>query len=163
MTLDPILRFNWIFYVIFAWEAQHSSLVSFLIALAEVLRRGMWTMIRIENEHCTNVRLARATIRPPMPYEFDRNGKRLDVVPQGGIIEEDGDEGRVGEDRSEERRANGSEGRTPVQPSPAQQTLKRVGQVMAAAHAFDYERKRPQKEGQSAEEEEDDDDDEEDE
>ena len=53
MTIDPIIRFNWIFYAIYAHDAQHSSLVSFFVAFSEVLRRGMWTLFRVENEHCT--------------------------------------------------------------------------------------------------------------
>lgn len=53
ILIDPILRFNWIFYAIYANNTQHSSLVSFFVAFSEVLRRGMWTLFRVENEHCT--------------------------------------------------------------------------------------------------------------
>ncbi|KAK6439725.1 Xenotropic and polytropic retrovirus receptor 1 [Oleoguttula sp. CCFEE 5521] len=69
MCLDPILRFNWIFYVIYAYDAQHSSIVSFMIAFSEVCRRGMWTLFRVENEHCTNVGRFRASRDVPLPYE----------------------------------------------------------------------------------------------
>ncbi|OQO14100.1 hypothetical protein B0A48_00976 [Cryoendolithus antarcticus] len=71
MCLDPILRFNWIFYVIYAYDAQHSSIVSFMIAFSEVCRRGMWTLFRVENEHCTNVGRFRASRDVPLPYEID--------------------------------------------------------------------------------------------
>ena len=53
MVIDPIIRFNWIFYAIYANDTQHSSLVSFFVAFSEVMRRGMWTLFRVENEHCT--------------------------------------------------------------------------------------------------------------
>lgn len=53
IVLDPILRFNWIFYAIYGHNVQHSSLISFLVAFTEVLRRGMWQLFRVENEHCT--------------------------------------------------------------------------------------------------------------
>jgi xenotropic and polytropic retrovirus receptor 1 len=53
MIVDPILRFNWIFYAIFADDVQHSAILSFFIALSEVFRRGIWTIFRVENEHCT--------------------------------------------------------------------------------------------------------------
>lgn len=53
MIADPILRFNWIFYAIFADEVQHSALLSFLVSLSEVCRRGLWMLFRVENEHCT--------------------------------------------------------------------------------------------------------------
>lgn len=53
MFLDPILRFNWIFYAIYVDDLQHSAILSFLIALSEACRRGMWAIFRVENEHCT--------------------------------------------------------------------------------------------------------------
>ncbi len=55
MLLDPILRFAWVFYAIFTYDAQHSTFVSFMVAFAEVTRAGMWTVFRVENEHCANV------------------------------------------------------------------------------------------------------------
>ena len=53
MVLDPLIRFNFILYVIFVFEAQHSSVMSFIIGLSEVFRRGFWSLFRLENEHCT--------------------------------------------------------------------------------------------------------------
>lgn len=71
MTLDPILRFNWIFYALFTHDTQHSSIASFLIAFSEVTRRGMWTLLRVENEHCTNVKQYKASRDVPLPYHLD--------------------------------------------------------------------------------------------
>ncbi|KAI1414338.1 EXS-domain-containing protein [Hypoxylon sp. FL1857] len=68
MVLDPILRFGWIFYAIFTHNKQHSTLVSFLVALAEVTRRGMWALFRVENEHCGNVAQYKASRDVPLPY-----------------------------------------------------------------------------------------------
>jgi EXS family len=48
MILDPILRFNWVFFAIFANDIQHSALLSFAVSLSEVLRRGMWSIFRME-------------------------------------------------------------------------------------------------------------------
>ena len=53
MVIDPILRFNWVFYAIFPLENQHSTTLSFVVAFSEVCRRGIWTLFRVENEHCT--------------------------------------------------------------------------------------------------------------
>jgi xenotropic and polytropic retrovirus receptor 1 len=41
---DILLRFLWLGYVIFPhdYQVQHSSIISFVIALLEVLRRGIW-------------------------------------------------------------------------------------------------------------------------
>lgn len=53
LVVDPILRFNWIFYAIFADDVQHSAVLSFIISLSEICRRGLWMLFRVENEHCT--------------------------------------------------------------------------------------------------------------
>ncbi|KAI9740483.1 MAG: hypothetical protein M1834_005063 [Cirrosporium novae-zelandiae] len=70
MVIDPILRFNWIFYAIFSNDVQHSALLSFIVALSEAGRRGLWTIFRVENEHCTNVGRFRASREMPLPYEI---------------------------------------------------------------------------------------------
>ena len=48
MIIDPLLRFNWIFYAIYSHDLQHSAILSFFIGLSEVLRRGMWALLRVE-------------------------------------------------------------------------------------------------------------------
>ncbi|OAL66729.1 hypothetical protein A7C99_2120 [Trichophyton rubrum] len=70
MVIDPILRFNWILYAIFIHDIQHSAVLSFAVALSEVCRRGMWTIFRVENEHCTNVGRFRASRDVPLPYDI---------------------------------------------------------------------------------------------
>ncbi len=70
MTVDPILRFSWIFYAIFTHNSQHSTIVSFLVAFSEVVRRGMWTLLRVENEHCANVAQYKASRDTPLPYHL---------------------------------------------------------------------------------------------
>jgi hypothetical protein len=73
MVLDPILRFNWIFYAIFFHEVQHSAILSFLIGLSEITRRGIWVIFRVENEHCTNVGRFRASRDIPLPYKVPKS------------------------------------------------------------------------------------------
>lgn len=70
MTLDPILRFSWIAIAIFTHSVQHSTVVAFAVALLEATRRGMWALIRVENEHCANVGAYKASRDVPLPYEF---------------------------------------------------------------------------------------------
>ncbi|KAF2113668.1 EXS family-domain-containing protein [Lophiotrema nucula] len=70
MIIDPILRFNWIPYAILPLETQHSTTLSFGISLSEVCRRGLWTLFRVENEHCTNVGRFRASRDIPLPYDI---------------------------------------------------------------------------------------------
>ena len=37
MILDPILRFNWIFYAIYGHDIQHSALLSFMVSFSILL------------------------------------------------------------------------------------------------------------------------------
>ena len=71
MVVDPIIRFAWIFYAIFTHNRQHSTIVSFLVALMEVIRRGMWSLFRVENEHCANVSQYKASRDVPLPYRIE--------------------------------------------------------------------------------------------
>jgi hypothetical protein len=71
MVIDPILRFAWIFYAIFTHNTQHSTIVSFMVAFMEVTRRGMWTLFRVENEHCSNVSQYKASRDVPLPYSIE--------------------------------------------------------------------------------------------
>ncbi|KAL5614560.1 hypothetical protein BROUX41_004663 [Berkeleyomyces rouxiae] len=71
MVLDPLLRFSWLFFVIFRKNVQHSAVIAFGVALAEVLRRGMWTLLRVENEHCSNVAQYKAARDIPLPYKIE--------------------------------------------------------------------------------------------
>lgn len=68
MVTDVILRFQWIFYVLFPTQIQQSAITSFCIAIAEILRRFVWIFFRMENEHATNVHLFRASRESPLPY-----------------------------------------------------------------------------------------------
>jgi hypothetical protein len=70
MVIDPILRFNWIFYSLYTHDLQHSTIVSFLVAFSEVTRRGIWTLFRVENEHCSNVARFKASRDVPLPYSI---------------------------------------------------------------------------------------------
>lgn len=68
MVLDPILRCNWIFYIIYASQVQQSAKVSFFVALSEALRRFVWVLFRVENEHCSNVMRFRASRDITLPF-----------------------------------------------------------------------------------------------
>jgi hypothetical protein len=84
MIIDPILRFNWIFYAIYADDVQHSAILSFIIALSEVCRRGIWVIFRVENEHCTNVGRFRASRDVPLPYKIRRRTEAAAPLAEGG-------------------------------------------------------------------------------
>jgi hypothetical protein len=69
-VIDPIMRFSWLFYVIFPGERQHSAATSFFIALGEIFRRFMWNFFRVENEHMTNVGHFIASRDVPLPFSI---------------------------------------------------------------------------------------------
>ncbi|KOS18856.1 Protein SYG1 -like protein [Escovopsis weberi] len=71
MTVDPIFRFSWILYVIFTFNPRYATLVSFLVGLIEVTRRGIWALLRVENEHCSNVSHFKASRDVPLPYRIE--------------------------------------------------------------------------------------------
>jgi len=82
LVVDPLLRFNWVFYAIFTYNTQHSTMVSFGVALVEVVRRAMWLLLRVENEHCSNVAQYKASREIPLPYQLDE--PLSDALSAGG-------------------------------------------------------------------------------
>jgi hypothetical protein len=120
MVVDPIIRFNWIFYAIYAHDLQHSSLVSFFVAFTEVIRRGIWVLFRVENEHCSNVFNHRASRDIPLPYPINAESqenllRKADedniLDPQHGGVAPGSLDGHTSPDRAS--RAN----RTPLRPA----------------------------------------------
>lgn len=166
MILDPILRFNWIFYAIYTHEAGHASLVSFLVAFSEVTRRGMWTLFRVENEHCTNVGHFRALRDLPLPYKLeDTSLESVDGNAEEDITSNEDkakrDENGIstqpttGSPVKHRRRsilhrhltADGEQGgQSPAQQGGASPVLKRkptMAQMFAEGHAKDFVKKNP--------------------
>ncbi|EME43645.1 hypothetical protein DOTSEDRAFT_114310, partial [Dothistroma septosporum NZE10] len=70
IVIDVLLRFNWIAYAVYTKDVQHSSICSFFVAFSEVIRRGLWILIRVENEQATNIKLGKAHRVPPLPYKI---------------------------------------------------------------------------------------------
>jgi hypothetical protein len=102
MGIDPILRFAWIFYAIFTHDAQHSTIVAFLVSFVEVLRRGMWALFRVENEHCANVSQYKASRDVPLPYRIEPLMVRASEEPSPVMAAGAGDLGQqeLGHDAS---------------------------------------------------------------
>ncbi|KAB2578141.1 SPX domain-containing protein [Lasiodiplodia theobromae] len=172
IILDPILRFNWIFYAIYGDDVQHSAILSFMVALSEIFRRGMWTLFRVENEHCTNVVRYRASRDVPLPYSVPAS-TRVSLVEQG-------DESPLQRPKTPKAHAHGESGtttgadlerqrtrgasirrRSGSTPAPATRALTRVGTLLHAAHAQDFERRKKPEAGPSGGNDEDDEDDDE--
>lgn len=165
IVIDPILRFNWILYAIIPLQIQHSAVTSFGVATSEICRRGMWSLFRVENEHCTNVGRFRASRDVPLPYYVPSpevepadarahpRSKRVDeeqpAPPRtpGGPAAPATTSTASGLDLSRSRssarrRAGATGGSEDFRPSPLQRAFTNVGDIFRDAHAQDFERKR---------------------
>lgn len=158
MLIDPIIRFNWVFFLIFENSVQHSAFVSFAISLSEVLRRFMWTFFRMENEHCTNVSLYRASREVPLPYKIEHSpppGRAAPFSPTLTHTSATGTTtafepttaaaaaaGRHDEEAQTRQRPSFARRRSFIPDSPAMRALGHVGAAINRAHTQDFERKR---------------------
>lgn len=153
MVVDPLLRFSWIFYAIFTHNTQHSTLVSFACSLAEVLRRGMWALLRVENEHCGNVAVYKASRDTPLPYHLEPSTSEEEEHDAEAGSEESGPGGGTLRRHSSARVATAT-GSSAASPRPEMGTLHRrkrtdtagkksILQAMAEAHRQDFEKKKP--------------------
>ncbi|CRG87693.1 Protein SYG1 homolog [Talaromyces islandicus] len=150
IVLDVVIRFNWIFYAIFINDIQHSAFLSFIVSFTEICRRGVWTIFRVENEHCTNVHMFRALRDIPLPYNAD---DEMEDAPADALDGERSDD----EEHTPQAHATPprpaaevdveAAGRTPTlrsrRPTIPGRAMSRVGTLMATAHSQDFQRKRP--------------------
>lgn len=171
MVLDVLLRQQWIFYAIFTRDVQHSTIVSFFVGLIEVLRRGMWSLFRVENEHCNNVGKFRASRDIPLPYEIPESPEMASKAssptqqrqtpstpgegrPELHVITGVDVERASPGDWSLRQRKTRTPGGGPTPLTPGMRALQRVGSVIASAHAQDFEKRRkPEIEGPDADDE----------
>jgi len=130
----------------------------------------MWTVFRVENEHCTNVGRFRASRDVPLPYKLKKTAEAR--AEEGSVLasvhEDDEDNDEEDDAKVEERRRQGisvsptlsrTTGREELErirtqdttstrrrhrhyPSPRIGVLKRVGSILHTAHAQDFERKK---------------------
>lgn len=141
MCLDPLLRFTWVLYAIFGHETPQSTIVSFIVALAEVARRGIWAIFRVENEHCTNVGRFRASRDVPLPYslgtppeESEESERPAGIHSATGVDLEQAASIQSGLLRL--RRTKTTAGATPMT-----RGIHRVGTMINQAHVQDFERR----------------------
>ncbi|KIW92496.1 uncharacterized protein Z519_06343 [Cladophialophora bantiana CBS 173.52] len=149
IVADVLLRQQWVFYAIFTSDIQHSAFMSFFVSLAEVIRRGLWSLFRVENEHCNNVGQFRASRDIPLPYDIPESRtvspvqeRRTPSAPQPTEPEQRIATG-VDLESLASLDASLRQRRTPTTPrTPAMRALQRVGTIIGTAHAQDFERRR---------------------
>lgn len=158
ICVDPILRFNWVMYTVIPLQLQHSAVTSFCVSLSEIFRRGMWSLFRVENEHCTNVGRFRASRDVPLPYELpptpspapgSRRGERVDEeqpldrhATVATSASASGAQLDLQRTRSSARQRRIVQDDAEFRPSPLQRAITSVGDMLRDAHAQDFERKR---------------------
>ena len=130
IAADPVIRCNWLLYVVYAGQLQHSALLSFMLALSEVLRRFMWCFFRMENEHIGNVGAGKAYRVVPLPY-------RLPGAPAAPAESADGSDASADLEGLRQRHPRAQPPQTPVL-----HTIHKVGRSLKAAHLQDYEKRR---------------------
>lgn len=68
MLIDVTIRFQWLIYVYAPISIQDSGITTFVLALTELMRRIIWIVFRVENEHVANVQLFKVTGETTLPY-----------------------------------------------------------------------------------------------
>ncbi|CAA7019496.1 unnamed protein product [Microthlaspi erraticum] len=71
MVVNVILRVAWMQLVLeFNLKSLHKIAVSTIISCLEIVRRGIWSFFRLENEHLNNVGKYRAFKSVPHPFHY---------------------------------------------------------------------------------------------
>lgn len=142
MVVDVVLRFNWIFYVIYTHDVQHSSTASFFVGLSEVTRRGMWTLFRVENEHCANVARFKASRDVPLPYKLDESSTESLQHAQTETAHGQATEPSPGLSRRRSRTTASETGDTESGSVRYRAPSRTLTSIVADAHTQDFEKKR---------------------
>lgn len=135
IVIDPVLRFGWVFLAIFSRNIQHGSVVAFFVAFVEVTRRGLWTIFRVENEHCTNISLSKASRDIPLPYEI--NPETEDALASASLIQND----HLAKPSTPALEAGQGGGRRFPGQSPIMAVYRSFSRRLAHAHAQDFQRR----------------------
>ncbi|KAH7857419.1 hypothetical protein Vadar_012502 [Vaccinium darrowii] len=77
MVLNVLLRFVWLQTVLnFSVSFLHIQTLTAIVAVIEIIRRGIWNFFRLENEHLNNVGKYRAFKSVPLPFNYDEDDSK---------------------------------------------------------------------------------------
>ncbi|KAL6294771.1 hypothetical protein ACE6H2_002913 [Prunus campanulata] len=77
MVLNVLLRFAWLQTVLnFNVSFMHRQTMITVVASLEIIRRGIWSFFRLENEHLNNVGKYRAFKSVPLPFNYDEDQRK---------------------------------------------------------------------------------------
>ncbi|XP_010438891.1 PREDICTED: phosphate transporter PHO1 homolog 4 [Camelina sativa] len=75
MVLNVLLRLVWLQTVLnLKFSFLHRETMVALLACLEIIRRGIWSFFRLENEHLNNVGRYRAFKTVPLPFNYEEDG-----------------------------------------------------------------------------------------
>ncbi|KAL4319954.1 hypothetical protein GQ457_18G024900 [Hibiscus cannabinus] len=79
MALDIVLRVSWMQLVLeFNLHSLHRMAITTLVSCLEIVRRGIWSFFRLENEHLNNVGMYRAFKSVPLPFNYEEEESSKD-------------------------------------------------------------------------------------
>ncbi|CAL9734333.1 protein Syg1p [Monosporozyma servazzii] len=88
MIWDVLIRFQWVVWAVAPSTIQQNAVTSFFVAFVEVLRRFVWIIFRVENEHVANVHLFKVSSDAPLPYPVVFNPD-IDIEMNNNFISDD--------------------------------------------------------------------------
>ncbi|KAH3688429.1 hypothetical protein WICPIJ_000568 [Wickerhamomyces pijperi] len=145
MVSDVLLRFQWVFYALFGKEIEQSAFTSFGIGIVEIFRRFIWLLIRMENEHVTNIHLYRASRETPLPYQTIARAPNMSRAASANSSPE------IHASSEEQfRHPSDIEAQGTPETMRRRKTLldpemfKNLSKAIVNAHAKDFQRKKPQ-------------------
>ncbi|KAI8528517.1 hypothetical protein RHMOL_Rhmol12G0154600 [Rhododendron molle] len=72
-VLNVLLRLVWM-QTVLNFSVPFLHILTALVAVLEIIRRGIWNFFRLENEHLNNVGKYRAFKTVPLPFNYDEDG-----------------------------------------------------------------------------------------
>ncbi|XP_022133848.1 phosphate transporter PHO1 homolog 9-like isoform X2 [Momordica charantia] len=81
IVMNILLRLAWMQSVLGFREAPflHRQALIAIVAVLEIIRRGIWNFFRMENEHLNNVGKYRAFNSVPLPFDYDHDEMRTQL------------------------------------------------------------------------------------
>ncbi|KAF8542931.1 EXS family-domain-containing protein [Trichophaea hybrida] len=138
IVFNTVMRFTWVLFIFLKSLDRWGPLVSFCIAFGEILRRFVWCILRMENEHKGNVQAMRAYRDPKLPYQFHENDEPA-PTPISPAMQEPYAVPMI--ELSTVIHGDLETGAQEPAMKLSKSTMHRLGRTLTTAHRKDYERK----------------------
>jgi xenotropic and polytropic retrovirus receptor 1 len=156
--VDPILRFSWVLLAVYTHNTDYQPLVAYAVAVLEITRRGLWCILRVENEHSSNVGRRKAHRDVPLPYKLEDEEPLMKTDGKSGDQDDNDNASDSNDEKSEHARFTSTNSDLEAGHGAAKRskgpnlksiagTVKKISHAIADAHKEDFERKRKRKDG----------------